>query len=58
MARHKIDAALNEHPPLFDPAAPQLGSELQAARGMMPEQIVGHEHFVPDRRKITADRFD
>ena len=58
MARDEIDAALNENPSLLDAAPSQLGRQLEAARRMMPEQIVGHEHLVADDCKIAADRFD
>ncbi len=51
MTRHQIDAALDEDPLLLDPAAPQFGRQLQAARRMMPEQIVGNEYVSPTEAK-------
>ena len=58
MARHQVDAALHENPLLADAAPPQLARQLEAARRVMPEQIVGDEDVVADRREVAADRVD
>ena len=58
VARHQIDTALHQNPPLADAAPPKLLRQLQAARRMVPEQIVGDEHMVADRREVAADRVD
>ena len=58
MASDKIHAALHEDPLLADAAAAQLARQLQAARGVVPEQVVGDEDVVPDGREIVADRID
>ena len=44
--RDEIDAALDQHPLLPDAAAPQLVGQREAARRVMPEQIVGDEHVI------------
>ena len=46
MPRDQIDAALHQDPLLADAAAPQLQGERQAARRVIPEQIVGDEDVV------------
>ena len=58
MPRHQIGAALHEDPLLPDAAAPQLARQLEAARRMVPEQIVGDEHVIADRREVAADGVD
>src|SRR5207253_4246366 len=51
-------AALHEDPQLADAAAPQFARQLQAARRMVPEQIVGDEDVIAHRREVAADRVD
>src|SRR5688572_12538480 len=58
MARDKIDAALDENPAFLDSTASQRGSELQAARRMVPKQIVSNEYLVANRFEIAAHGFD
>ena len=58
MTRDQIDAALHEDPPLADAAPLQLLRQCQAARRVIPEQIVGDEDVVADRAKSSADRLD
>ena len=54
----EIDAALHQDPRLADAAAPELVRQREAARRMMPEQIVGDEDVVADRAKSLADGVD
>ena len=58
VARDQIDAALHENPPLPDAAAAQLLRQREAARRVVPEQIVGDEDVVPGRGEVPAHRFD
>ena len=58
VARDQIDTALHEDPPLPDAAAAQLLREREAARRVVPEQIVGDEDVVPRRGEVLAHRFD
>ena len=48
MPRDEIDAALDQNPLLADAAAAQLERQRQAARRVIPEQIVGDEDVVAD----------
>ena len=54
----RSDAALHQDPLLADAAAPQLARQLEAARRVVPEQIVGDEHVIADRREVAAHGVD
>ncbi len=54
IARDQIDTALYENPPFPDAAAAQLLREREAARRVVPEQIVGDEDVVPRLGEVPA----
>ena len=58
MPGDEIDAALHEDPVLADRPAPELVRQREAPRRMMPEEIVGDEDVIADRREVAADRVD
>ena len=58
MARDEIDAALHQNPALANAAALQFLSQREAARRVIPEQIVGNEDVVAHGGEVIGDRFD
>ena len=58
MTRDQVDATLHEDPALADAAPFQFLGEGEAARRVMPEQIVGDEDVVADGREVIRDRGD
>ena len=58
LPRHRVDAALHEHPLLAQAAPDQLRRQRLAARAVVPEQIVGDEDVIADGRRVAADGLD
>ena len=58
MPRDEIDAALHQDPLLADAAALQFGGQRQAARRVIPEQIVRDEDVVADVGEVGGHGID
>src|SRR5207249_8140183 len=58
MRGREVGARLHEHPSLADATPLQLGRELQAARRLIPEKIVGDEDVRSGGREVVADAVD
>ncbi len=58
MTRNEIDAALHQDPALANAAALQFLSQREAARRVIPEQIIRNEDIVAHRREVICNRFD
>ena len=58
MTRNEIDATLHQDPALADAAPFQFLGEREAARRVIPEQIIRNEDVVADRLEVIRDRLD